>query len=304
MAQLTPYQEKLGTVRTLITKRMPHLKNVIQRGIDPDRFAKIAITVIAKSDDLLDCSPQSLLACMMQSAQLGLDLDPALGLAYLVPFKGTATFVPGYKGLMELARRSQSVSRIVARAVYANDSFEYEFGTNDWIHHKPADGDRGELTHVYAVAHLAPPNVIDMQRRGKSTWEPSPATIEFVVLSKADVDKFRARSRAKSGPWFTDYDAMALKTAVRRLSTWLPKSPELQKAVRLDEQAEAGDAQDFTIDLEPETPTEPTKPALDTLTARLPAPQTSADDAQVRAAAERVSSAAPARVEREPGMEG
>ncbi len=302
--QIVPYQQKVKNIRALVTARMPHLKNVIQRGIDPERFAKIAVTVIAKSDRLLDCTQQSLLGCLMQSAQLGLDLDPALGLAYMVPYKTTATFVPGYKGLMELARRSHGVSRIVARAVYEADDFDFELGTNDWIHHKPKDGDRGALTHVYAVAHLVPPNVLDMRRTGRSTWEPSPATVEFVVLTKADVEKFRARSLAKNnGPWVTDYEAMALKTAVRRLTTWLPKNAELSRAVRLDEQADAGEPQDFNIDLEPEAATEPEGGALDKLTKQLPAPQTRPDDAQLAAAAaERAS--AHARVEREPGMEG
>lgn len=304
MAQLTPYQEKIGTIRALITKRMPHLRNVIQRGIDPERFAKIAITVIGKSDKLLDCTPTSLLGCLMQSAQLGLDLDPALGLAYMVPYKDTATFIPGYKGLMELARRSQGVSRIVARAVYENDDFEFELGTNDWIHHKPVDGDRGALTHVYAIAHLVPPGVLDMKRGSRGTWEPSPATVEFVVLTRADVEKFRDRSRAKnSGPWVTDYEAMCLKTAVRRLATWLPKNPELAKAVRLDEQADAGEAQDFAIDVDPETPAEPAKSGIEKLTASLPAPGEPLVTG-VAQSRDPVHIPATPRAEREPGMEG
>lgn len=277
MSQLVSHQDKVKTIRTVINQRMPFLRSVIQRGIDPERFAKIAVTVIAKSDKLPDCSQTSLLGCLMQSAQLGLDLDPALGLAYMVPFKGVATFITGYKGLMELARRSNQVSRIVARTVYENDDFDYEEGTNDFIHHKPARGERGALTHVYAVAHLIPPGVIEMMRTSRGArilWEPGPNNTESRVLSVADVEKFRARSRmGDGGAWKSDYEAMAMKTAVRRLATWIPQSPQLARALQLEEQADTSE-QDFTdvIDLQPEAQAEAAPTSLDQLAQKLPAP--------------------------------
>lgn len=79
------------------------------------------------------------------------------------------------------------------------------------------------MTYVYAVAHLISGDPV------------------FVWLSKADVDARRARSRAaQSGPWVTDYEAMAKKTAVRALFPWLPQSVELATAVAIDEAVERG----------------------------------------------------------------
>jgi recombination protein RecT len=319
MAELTPIQKRAATISALIKQKMPYLRNVIQKGIDPERFAKVAITVISKSERLLLCTPQSLMGCLLQSAQLGLDLDPALGLAYMVPYKTTATFITGYQGLMELARRTHGVSRITARGVFEGDEFDYELGTSDWIHHKPVMGERGPLVYVYAIAHLVPPSIMQGQRGKSGAWEftPSAATVEFVVLSKGEVDRFRSRSRAANdGPWVTDYNAMAMKTAVRRLATWLPKSPQLGQALRLDDQADRDEPQDFgdlTIDLN-DAPETPAAPALDRLTASLPPAQTSVDDAQLKAAAERqlrekayekVKAAdIPMQRSREPGEEG
>jgi hypothetical protein len=60
-------------------------------------------------------------------------------------------------------------------------------------------------------------------------------------MSRAQVDAIRAQSKAgNSGPWQTHYEEMAKKTVIRRLFKYLPVSIEIQKAVGLDEQAEAG----------------------------------------------------------------
>ena len=129
----------------------------------------------------------------------------------------SALFTPLRLREIELANRSGSVSSIVARAVYEGDEFSFSYGLDDTLEHRPSFGDRGDLVAVYAVAR--------MKDGGRLTE----------VLSRADVEKFRARSRAKDdGPWKTDYEAMAKKTAVRRLSTWLPLSPEDAMAYAAD----------------------------------------------------------------------
>ena len=55
-------------------------------------------------------------------------------------------------------------------------------------------------------------------------------------MSPSDVESFRKRSKAGgSGPWQTDYDAMACKTVIRRMTPWLPMSTEAAQAVESDE---------------------------------------------------------------------
>ena len=129
--------------------------------------------------------------------------------------------------MIDLARRSGQIVSLTARTVHENDAFKYEFGLEETMHHVPADGDRGKMTHVYAVAKL----------KGGG--------VQFDVMSRADVDKVRSTSKAgTNGPWVTHFEEMAKKTVIRRLFKYLPVSIEIQQAVTLDERAEAGIDQD------------------------------------------------------------
>lgn len=248
--QLTPYQQKVGTIRGLLDRMKPQIALALPRHLTPDRVMRVALTSIAKTPDLLECSQQSLAAAVLQAAQLGLEPDGILGYAYLVPFKGIATLIPGYKGLLELARRSGKISTIEARVVHAKDRFRFAYGLKPVLEHTPAqEAETGDLVAVYAVAHL---------KDGGLQWE---------LMWKREVDAIRKRSRASaSGPWVTDYEEMAKKTVLRRLCKMLPASVELQQAVAMDERAEIGLP---PIDLEVVETTEPAPSKLEALTETL-----------------------------------
>lgn len=200
-----------------------------------DRMMRIALTEIRKVPALAKCNVESFMGAIMQCAQLGLEPGGALGHAYLLPFgsgkaadgKANCQLIVGYRGMIDLARRSGQIISLTARTVHSNDTFAYEFGLEETMTHKPAEGDRGPVTHVYAMAKL----------KGGG--------IQFDVMSKADVDKVKSQSKAGSnGPWVTHYDEMAKKTVIRRLFKYLPVSIEIQTAVSLDERADAGIDQD------------------------------------------------------------
>ena len=172
--------------------------------------------MIRQSPKLQRCRPESLLGALMTSAQLGLEPGP-LGEAYLVPFGDQVTFIPGYRGLIKLAWNSGQLKNIAARVVHEADEFDYAYGLHPDLTHKPARGDRGGVTDVYACAVLLDGGA------------------EFEVMSVADVEAIRNRSRAKSdGPWATDWEAMARKSAVRQLAKWLPMATVLNRAVNAD----------------------------------------------------------------------
>ena len=200
-----------------------------------DRMMRIALTEVRKVPALGQCNIESFMGAIMQCAQLGLEPGSALGHAYLLPFgngkakdgKSNCQLIIGYRGMIDLARRSGQIVSLTARTVHENDTFKYEFGLEETMHHVPADDDRGKMTHVYAVAKL----------KGGG--------VQFDVMSRADVDKVRATSKAgANGPWVTHFEEMAKKTVIRRLFKYLPVSIEIQQAVTLDERAEAGIDQD------------------------------------------------------------
>lgn len=208
----------------LIKAMSPAMAAALPKHITAERMARIATTVMRRTPKLAETKPESFLGAVMTCAQLGLEPGPS-GHAYLVPYGPECTFVLGYRGMIELARRTGEIETIYAEPVYQLDTFSYVKGLNPDLVHEPYTGveepesAQNPLTHVYAVAKY----------KGGG--------YNFVVLSRAQVEKYRQKSKAGNfGPWKTDYVAMALKTAIRRLATWMPQSIEFQTAQAVDGQ--------------------------------------------------------------------
>ena len=199
------------------------LARALPKAITPERFVRLVMTQVRTNPMLMRCDQASFLGAVMTAAQLGLEFD-ARQLAYLIPRKiqgqWRATAMIGYRGYIELARRSGQVRDVQAHVVYERDEFVVEYGDAPRIIHKPTlIGERGGVVAAYAVAFY---------RDGGTT---------ALALRKDEIEKRRGRSAAgDKGPWSTDWDAMARKTAVRALAAYLPQTPELANAIALDEQ--------------------------------------------------------------------
>lgn len=222
------------TLQAMLQQMGPEIARALPRHVNPDRMSRIALTALRTTPKLAQCTPESFLGCIIQAAQLGLEVNTPLGHAYLLPFEDRRNnrvicqLIIGYQGAIDLARRSGLVKAIYAFPVYKGDEFSWTLGLDPTIKHTPGQVEHrdADLTHVYAVAKL-------------EGGEPI-----FTVLTRSEVEKYRKRSRASSnGPWVTDYEAMALKTAIRRLYRWLPKSAEMAQAAALDEAPERGQHQ-------------------------------------------------------------
>lgn len=216
--------ERGATVADLLRAQQPAFARALPRTMAPERFARVVLTECKKNPRLLGADPMTLLGAVMSAAQLGLEPGP-LGHAYLVPRKNKArgidevTLILGYQGLIDLALRSGRVESIHAEVVRDADEFDFAYGTGAFLRHRPSLETAGAVVAVYAVAQLP---------GGGST---------FRVLGMDEVARRRGRSSAPEdkGPWSTDFDAMARKSAVRALAPYLPKSIEFAQAVRLDE---------------------------------------------------------------------
>ena len=214
------------SIAELIDRQKAQIARALPRHLDADKFARIVLTEVKRTPKLAACTAPSLLGAVMLSAQLGLEPGP-LGHCYLVPYRikgvDTVQFQLGYKGIIDLARRSGQLLSIVARPVYPGDEFEYEYGLDERLVHRPVgDNEHQDATHFYAVAKF---------KDGGHA---------FVVLTRSQVETYRKRSPSQrngvDGPWATDYTAMAAKTAVRRLQPWLPQTIETAQAFEADEQ--------------------------------------------------------------------
>lgn len=249
---------KPANLNALLVKNRQAIEAALPRHLSADRLLRIALTEVRKNPDLGTCEPMSFLGAVVQAAQLGLEPGSALGHAYLVPFHNKRTgrrevqMIPGYRGFIDLARRSGQILSISAKAVYDCDHFVYSFGLSDQLEHKPASlrPKGAQLIAVYSIARL------------------KDGGHQFEVMSRDEIEAIRKRSKAAdSGPWSTDYEAMAIKSVVRKLFKFLPVSVEIQKAVSLDEAASVGLPQDNALlVLSADEPTDNEKPVLAELT--------------------------------------
>lgn len=214
-------------IADMLKHAWPCIQAVMPKHMSSERMYQIALSAINTTPKLAECSPATILSCVMKCSALGLEPSAVdgLGRAYILPYRSKqgmqAQLILGYKGMIALARRSGEIKDISARAVYEGDEFDYSFGLDEHLSHKPAarehkDGEKP--THVYMVAHF---------KDGGHYMD---------VMTFQEVEAIRKRSKAaNNGPWVTDYEAMAKKTVIRRAFPYLPVSVEAQSAAASDE---------------------------------------------------------------------
>jgi recombination protein RecT len=222
----------------------------LPRGVDLDKFLRVAITALQNNPDLLDSRKydrNSLYASIMTAAQLGLLPDVQLGECYFVPRKGKVCLDPGYRGLIKLARQGD-IGHVESELIYENDQVLYVLGDESRLTIDVNWRDRGQLVACYALAKYRDGSMCARE-----------------VMMKEDIDAIRAISQAASGPaWTNNYNIMARKTLIRRLSKWLPLTTEAQNAFVLsdlaDEHGRAAHIIDGQVIAEAEEKPEPEKP--------------------------------------------
>jgi recombination protein RecT len=204
--------------------------------IKADRMARIALTAYRMNPKLAECEPASVFACVIQSAQLGLEIG-LNGRAYMIPYynnskrKMEAQFIPGWKGLVELANRTGRCA-VWTGAVFAGDQFDYELGDNPFVKHKPgSEDDPAKLLFVYAVGRIKGNDfpVIEV-------WTNEKVKRHFKRYNKVG-DKHYAHD---------NWEMYARKIPLLQVLKYMPSSPELEAAMALEAAAENGE-QDLSI---------------------------------------------------------
>lgn len=236
--------KKPGTMLDIVRSQnfQKQMAMALPKTLTAERLTRIVMTECRKVPQLLECNKESFFGAILQCAQLGLEPGSALGHCYLLPFgegkgkdgKRNCQLIIGYRGMLDLSRRSGQILSINAYCVFEADEFSYELGLHPDIRHKPSPlAKRGAMTYVYAVAML------------------KDGGIQFEVMSRAEIEAIRDESqgykaytsgRIKTNPWATDFEAMAKKTVIRRLFKYLPVSIETARAVEIDEKTDRGEA--------------------------------------------------------------
>lgn len=206
----------------------------LPKHLSPDRFCRIAITALTRTPKLQECTQESLMKCLLDLSAFGLEPDGRR--AHLIPYKNTCTLVIDWKGLAELAMRSGIVAKLHADVVCENDEFDFNLGevvTHKIDFRKP----RGEPYAAYAMA----------------TTKDGAKFVQ--VMAKEEIEKIRDNSQGyksaiqygkTDSPWMVAPGEMWKKTTFRRLSKWLPLSPEFRDAQERDDEDDTPPMRDVT----------------------------------------------------------
>lgn len=211
---------KQGQIGELLLSMKDRIAQALPKHLSPERIIQMAATTISRNPKIAGCTTSSLCGAVMQASILGFSPVEALGYCYFVPYGKEVQFQIGYKGLIELARRSGKIKSVYAEVVYEGDEFEYALGLEPTLRHKPTLQGRGELLLSYAVCHF------------------TEGGYNFVVLTREEIEKLRQRSPMQratpSGAWATDYEAMAKAKALKQLSKYLPLNIDQVESIATD----------------------------------------------------------------------
>lgn len=247
--------EAIDTLRSLMTKLKPQLSMALPKHLPADKLIRIAITACQKNPTLLECVPVSILGSIMQCAQLGLVPDGVMGEAYLVPYFNTrknryeAQFQIGYKGIRKLINNTGDIDTFLPQVVYEGDIFEYNLADAKVKRHERTEQTAyGKPTHFYTV--------VRWKSGAQETWVMPKAEVDHIRDSFSQAYKRAVKNKQEDTPWVAHYEAMGMKTVMRRHGKYLPLSAEVQHALALDEAADAGMPQDLAMMIDPgEKPT-------------------------------------------------
>jgi recombination protein RecT len=222
MTAPAPSSALVTQVRAGLAQREDQLVSLLGPTIPVERFTNVALHAVNSNPDLLRCTPLSIIEAIREAASLRLEPTGLLGDAFLVRYGDKARLMPGYRGLMRLARRSGEIDMLDAQVVYAADEFDIDLGSQPRVVHRPAlDTDRGNYRGAYAWARM---------RTGE---------LKVEWMSYADIEQVRRSSKAATnGPWVAFWGEMARKSVLRRLLKQLPANSDVERALELDAEAE------------------------------------------------------------------
>lgn len=218
-----------------LDKLKPQLALALPKHMNPDRMTRLALTCLSTNSKLQECTPTSIAATIVSAAQLGLEIG-VNGQAYMIPYGKTATFVPGWKGLVDLVARSGRAT-VWTGAVYEGDDFDYQLGDTPYCRHRPQGEDSvDKLTHVYAIGRV----------KGSEQ-----AVIEVWPMKKVQKHLTKMNKIGRSHYAFSHMEMYARKVALLQVLKYMPMSIELSAAVSAAETAEDGKSvtidQDFVV---------------------------------------------------------
>lgn len=123
LAQMKPKEQ----IAHLLQSKRGEIAKMLPKHLNAERLLKVAQIAATTTPALAKCDVASLVGAIGQCAQMGLEPNTVLGHAYLVPFNtkrkdaqgverwvNSVQVIIGYKGLIDLARRSGQIVSITS----------------------------------------------------------------------------------------------------------------------------------------------------------------------------------------------
>lgn len=214
----------IASFNTFMQKLKPQMALALPKHMNADRMTRLALTAFSSNGDMQECDFKSIASSLMTAGALG--LEPGVnGAGYLIPYKRTCTFVPGWKGLQDLVNRSGRATTWTG-AVFEGDEFDYALGDRPFVMHRPGDEtDPAKLTHVYSIGRVN--------------------GAEFPVIEVWSMRKVWKHRDAlnKQGSKHYSYkhpEMYARKVVLLQVLKYMPTSIEIANAVAVAEASESG----------------------------------------------------------------
>lgn len=235
--------DKALTVSEVIDLTEERFKQVAPSAISYEAEKGFAMQLLTNNDYLMKVAkgnPTSLAQAITNVAAIGLSLNPAEKLAYLIPrnmkegnkWVSRIFLEPSYMGLCKLATNTGSIEWIHANCVYATDTF-----TDNGPGEKPThtynafSKDRGAFVGVYCTA-----------KTHTGDYLTTVMTEDEVngIMERSEAVKSHRNNKGSGGPWISDFNEQAKKTVVRRGFKMWPRSDmnRMAEAVNLSNENE------------------------------------------------------------------
>lgn len=216
----------LATLQSYFDNHRAQISAALPKHLNPDRMARLAMTEFSQNGTLARCDPRTIFASVVVASQLGLEIG-VTGQGYLVPYKGKATFVPGWQGLVDLVSRAGRGS-VWTGAVFEGDEFEFQLGDSPKVLHRPCGEDNPKLmTHTYAIGRVR--------------------ASEFPIIEVWPIRRIWAHrdkyNKVGADHYSFKYPEMyARKIPLLQVLKYMPKSTELTAAIELSNRVDEGRA--------------------------------------------------------------
>ena len=209
----------------------PQISLALPKHLNADRMARLALSAFSQSEKLQACDPKTIVASIMAAGTMGLEINVA-GQGFLVPYKTTCTFVPGWMGLVDLVNRSGNAT-VYTGVIFSDQKYVFRDGSSRSLEvlNETALEDAKDITHVYAVGWV----------RGASM-----PVIELWKIEKVRKHRDRYNKVGSKHYSFRDWEMYARKVPLLQVLKYMPKSIELQTAIDASNATEVG--MPYTID--------------------------------------------------------